>query len=319
MEQDSWEFRFYDFVKDWISKDPEIKVKTSGSTGEPKMISLFKKQMIQSAFMTGEFLGLQIKQKALCCLPVEYIAGKMMVVRAFVLGLNLVKVKPSGNPLENINEDFDFAAMTPHQVFNILHSSEGEKKLNKIKNLIIGGADISFNLLQKIRQLKNNTFHTYGMTETITHVAMKKLTGTNPGACFNALPGVRFSTDEKNCLVIHAPHLSEKSIITNDIVDLVNASKFNYVGRYDNIINSGGIKISPELVENKLLPFLKCRFIISGIPDEKLGQRLVLVVEGAIEPPAVFDRIYQEAKLDRYEIPKQIFHLNHFEETESGK
>jgi O-succinylbenzoic acid--CoA ligase len=318
-DQKSWEYQFYKLLEAWISDHPNIIAKTSGSTGYPKKVEIDKNRMIQSTKMTGDYLVLQQDQKALLCLPVNTIAGTMMVIRAFVLGLNLFPIKPTGNPLQNINEDFDFAAMTPFQVYNIMQSKEGENKLNKIKNLIIGGADISFELYQKIKQLNNNTYHTYGMTETITHVAMKKLTGCKPDNFFNALPGVRFSLDEKNCLVIHAPHLSERIIVTNDIVELENDTQFNFIGRYDHIINSGGIKISPEVVENKLSPYIKQRFVITSLTDDRLGEKVVLAVEGTPDKSIEFDNIFQKARLDRYEIPKRIIFMKKFQETTSGK
>jgi len=187
-----WETDLYSFILDWTSDKESISIKTSGSTGSSKWMEFEKEKMIKSAQLTGQFFKLQKNNKALLCLPVDFIAGKMMVVRAFELGLNMIPVKPSGNPLNNLNVSFDFAAMIPMQVYNILEDKNGIDKLNQIQNLIIGGGEIYNSLLQKIEKLKNNTYHTYGMTETITHVALKKISGENPDPAFLGLPEIKF-------------------------------------------------------------------------------------------------------------------------------
>ena len=311
----SWEANLYEFILDWVSDFPVLKVKTSGSTGTAKWMKVEKERMIKSAQLTGQFFNLQKNDTALLCLPVNFIAGKMMVVRAFVLGLNLIPVEPSGSPLKNLNKLFEFAAMTPMQVYNTLNLDSGFQKLDRIKNLIIGGGEISQALLKEVRKLENSTFHTYGMTETFTHVAIKKLNGKNPDLNFVALPGIEFFKDKYECLVISAPTLSEKYFTTNDIVDLKDEKTFQFIGRFDNIINSGGIKVSPELIEQKLHSYLKERFIVAGIPDNQLGQKLVLIIEKYDELQVDFANI----GLTKYEIPKQVFFLPQFPETDSGK
>jgi len=190
----SWEYSLYTFILDWISSSKTISVNTSGSTGKPRQLKIEKDKMIQSALLTGNFFNLKKNDKAMLSLPVEFIAGKMMVVRAFVLKLNLFPIEPTGNPL--LNENYDFAAFTPLQVFNILGDFNGRKKLNLIKNVIIGGGEITESLVKQIRSLQNNTFHTYGMTETLTHVALKKLNGNDNQKYFNALPGIQFESDD---------------------------------------------------------------------------------------------------------------------------
>jgi O-succinylbenzoic acid--CoA ligase len=239
----------------------------------------------------------------------------MMVVRAFVIGLNLIPVKPTNIPLQYITEFLDFAALTPMQVSDTLKQENGINQLNQVKNLIIGGGEINHHLINIIRKLQNNSYHTYGMTETLTHIALKKLNGTSPDSCFHALPGVKFEKDDRNCLVILAPHLSPKKFLTNDIVDLVNEKSFNFIGRHDNVINSGGIKIFPELVEQKLLPFIQNRFIIAGLPDEKLGFMVVLMIESKEKRTLNFSK----ADLSKYQIPKEVYYLDNFPETENGK
>ena len=193
----AWKKTLYQFILEWISDNPSVKIKTSGSTGTPKWIDIPKEKMIKSALITGEFFNLQKGDKTLLCLSTDFIAGKMMVVRAFILGLNLIPVEPSGNPFKDIDDEFDFAAMTPMQVYNIFKENTGIQKLNRIKNLIIGGGELNFNLKQKIRKLDNNTYHTYGMTETITHVALKKLSGPDTDNYFKALKGICFEKEKR--------------------------------------------------------------------------------------------------------------------------
>ena len=312
-------YNLYNFIMSWISDEPAITVKTSGSTGKPKEIVLSKKSMTESAKLTGQFLSLKRGDRALLCLPVDFIAGKMMVVRAFVLGLDLVPVEPVSDPLKNINESFGFAAMTPMQVHNTLENTCGYEKLNKIEKLIIGGGDISGKLLQKIQKLKNKTYHTYGMTETVTHIALKRLNGITPDAFFKALQGITFEKDERECLVINASHISNKKIVTNDIVNLKNEAEFNFIGRFDNVINTGGIKVFPEIAEKKLSCIINSRYIIAGLPDEKLGEKVVLIIETKNHDKDRFEKIISNSSLSKYEKPKEILFIEKFPETENGK
>jgi O-succinylbenzoic acid--CoA ligase len=310
-----WEIHFYQFILDWLSNSDFISIKTSGSTGAAKLMKVEKEKMIKSAQLTGQFFNLQKNNIAMLCLPVEFIAGKMMVIRAFALGLNLIPVEPSGYPMKGVTNFFDFAAMTPMQVYNTMKLEGGHQKLNLVKKLIIGGGEINQHLLKKIRKLDNDTYHTYGMTETLTHVALKKLNGKNPDAYFVAIPGVTFEKNDRDCLVISAPHVSNTQIRTNDIVDLKNNHSFNFIGRFDNVINSGGIKISPETIESKLSSIIQNRYIIAGFADNQLGQKVILIIEGKEK----FFIDYARVGLSEYEMPKQVYFLDHFPETENGK
>jgi o-succinylbenzoate---CoA ligase len=314
-----WERKFYQFIKEWISTESFIKTRTSGSTGKPKPIRISKEKMIQSALMTGKFFSLKPIDKALLCLPVDFIAGKMMVVRSFVLGFNLCPVQPSTNSLEFTKENFDFAAITPMQVHNILSGPGGYVKLNRISKLIIGGSDIHPELLQKIKSLKNESWQTYGMTETITHIAVRKLNPPDDSENYKALPGITFRKDERKCLVIKAPHLSNKEIVTNDIVELINEREFRFIGRFDNVINSGGIKVTPEIVEAKLSRFIPSYFIIAGFPDSVLGEKIVLIIEGSEIKDLNLNDLARQAGLSKFEIPKQVFWYPGFPLTKSGK
>ena len=296
---------FGKFLLEWFDENEFIELTTSGTTGNPKKIKLLKQAMVNSALATSEFFHLPQKTKALHCLSTDYIAGKMMLVRALVCGWDLDVVKPESNPLKYNSNTYDFAAMVPLQV------EESFSELNRIGKIIVGGAKLNFDLIQKLKAIKSEIFETYGMTETITHVAVKKI-----GAeVFSALPGIDFSTDERNCLVINAPKLSSNQIVTNDVVDLVDNHKFIWKGRFDHVINSGGVKLFPEQIEEKLQNKIKQRFFVTGLPDEKFGEKLVLVIEG--KPVELNEDVFQS--LTRFEKPKEIRFVESFSETETGK
>lgn len=294
-----------DFLLDWFDSKSYIEMQTSGTTGAPKIISVSKQAMVESALATGDFFELQPGNKALQCLPVKYVAGKMMLVRAMILGLDLEFVAPSSHPLDHLDMDFDFVAMVPLQAQNSL------VELKRVKKMIIGGAAINKNLEKQLLKLPTQVFETYGMTETITHIAARKL----GEKAFTVLPGVTISYDDRNCLVIHAPRISDDVIVTNDIVELVNENQFVFLGRMDNVINSGGIKLIPEQIEEKLAHHIHQRFFITSKPDTELGEKVILVVEG--EKQDLGDDLYDE--LDKYEKPKEIVFINCFKETGSGK
>jgi len=305
------------FLSDWLDEKPSIEVQTSGSTGTPKNIFLKKQQMVNSAMATGKYFDLREESTALLCLPVDYIAGKMMLVRAMVLGLKLDYVAPSSKPLNEISKTVDFAAMVPLQLENSIDEIE------RIKTLIVGGAAVSRLLKEKVHSKSTAVFETYGMTETITHVAIRNIKLSiiegQTGKGFKALPDVSFSKDERECLVISAPKVSDDSVITNDIVNLISETEFEWLGRFDNVINSGGIKLFPEQIEKKLAELLINRFFVAGLPDENLGQRLVLVVEGELDANKLLQTLKEDDNFEGFEIPKSIHKLPKFLETDTGK
>jgi len=308
-----------DFLFDWVNDKPYIRVNTSGSTGKPKRIMLQKQHMINSALASGDFFGITVGDSALHCLPSNFIAGKMMLVRAMVLGLEIDTVEPTGDPLSGIEKDYDFCAMTPFQTKNSL------QQLNRIKKLIVGGAPVPKTLINRLQNKKTEVFETYGMTETVTHIAAKQLNNFSDGksienTSFKILPHISISQDERACLVIEASEILKAPIITNDIVNLVSDREFKWMGRYDNVINSGGIKLMPEQIERKLAAIIPNRFFVAGVPDEALGEKLILVIEGdAIDEASVLREIKALKSLDTYEVPKAIYHTAVFEETENRK
>ena len=301
----------YSFLHDWFSDSTVIAVKTSGSTGKPKIIELQKEFMSNSAIATGTFFSLSKKTTALLCMSSDYIAGKMMLVRAIVLGWHIDVVLPVSSPLKGVEKTYDFSAMVPMQLQNSLSD------IYKVKKLIVGGGIVSQELEQQIQEVSTAVFATFGMTETITHIAVKKLNHYNEVGKppYKLLPSVTISTDQRNCLVIHAPKVSEDIINTNDVVEIISDTEFNWFGRHDNVINSGGIKLHPEEIEKKLSQVISQRFFVTGITDEILGEKLVLVVEG--EP---FKLILNNTEnLSKYETPKDIYFVGQFIETETKK
>ena len=317
---------FGDFLLNWIDKESTVQVKTSGSTGMPKMIVLEKQHMVNSALATGKFFNLEAGDSALSCLSGAYIAGKMMLVRAMILGLELDWVEPSTTPLLGNDKTYDFCAMVPLQLDNSLG------QINRIKTLIVGGAPLSKSLKEKVQNVKTRIYETYGMTETISHIAVKKVNHVNAVGSrqpvrqagvvenyFSILPNVSITTNERDCLVIHAPDINFEPVVTNDIVNIISETQFEWLGRYDNVINSGGVKLIPEQIELKLASILKSRFFVTGIPDEKLGQKLILLVEENNENYELLEKAKSLETLEKYEIPKDIFFVKNFIETENGK
>lgn len=297
------------FLLDWFSDEKTITVQTSGSTGIPKSIQLKKELMINSAEATGVCFGLQENITALSCLPTEYIAGKMMLIRALTLGWNLDIIEPNSNPLEKVNKQYDFSAMVPLQLENSLSN------IGLIKKVIVGGGAVSSSLQEKLQNISTQIFATYGMTETITHIAIKKLNHIKIYPNFyQTLPNVTIYKDERNCLVIDAPKVADQIIFTNDVVRLISDTQFEWLGRFDNVINSGGIKLHPEKIEEKLSKIISNRFFVTGIKDEKLGEKLILIVEGKQQ-----EMYLQNAQLSKFEIPKEIYFIDQFIETKTGK
>jgi O-succinylbenzoic acid--CoA ligase len=241
------------------------------------------------------------------CLPTNYVAGKMMFVRSFILGLEMKFVEPTSDPLKNIDEEFDFCAMVPLQAKNSLE----KLKTKQIKKLIIGGVKVHKALEQELVKLPMEIYETYGMTETITHIAAKRI----GEEAFTVLPNVKISVDERECLVIKAKNISSHKIVTNDIVNLISDTQFVWEGRYDNIINSGGIKLLPEQIEDKLSTLIPRRYFVSGVEDEILGEKTVLYVEGA--PFTIEESVFNV--LEKFEKPKEIIFIKKFNETATGK
>ncbi len=312
---EAWEKDVYGFIIEWFDDKDFVCVSTSGSTGAPKQIQLPKSQVVKSALRSVKEFGLCKGMKVLHCLPSQFIAGKLMIVRAFVANLDLYIQKPDNNPLQFITENFEFAAMVPLQVQNSLVDTH---KLGRIKKLLIGGGAVSPDLHKKLQAVDAQCYLSFGMTETITHVAIKKLNGAQPDSCFRAMAKVCFSTDKDGCLIIDDGELGLKVSCT-DVVELIDEKHFRWLGRSDNVINSGGIKFFPEKIEARLSKLIDRRYFISSLPDSLLGERIVLFVEG--HPQGNTEELVNKVKsaCEAYEAPKQFIYIKEFVMTKTGK
>lgn len=309
-----------DFLQEWFDEKPYVTGRTSGSTGKPKEIRLDKEDMRASARMTNRFFGINGDSVLLLCLSVSYIAGKMMVVRALEAGADLWAIPANSHPLRDVEwrdgQAVDLAAMVPMQVEVSLQERKEAELFGCVRQLLIGGAPVSERLEHQLERLPTVSYATYGMTETVSHVALRKI---GWGMEYFALENVRFEQDERGCLLIDAPHLQQRHFVTNDIVDLLDEQHFRWLGRWDHVIISGGLKFFPEVIEQKISRFFNGRFFIASRPDERLGERIVLVVEGKL--PMAFDLLKEQLDrvLNPYERPREFVVLPHFAETRTGK
>lgn len=324
--QSDFELRTFDFIQRWFSDQVEFLLHTSGSTGEAKPIVITRSQMVSSALLTQQAIALQLGYTALVCLDTRYIAGQMMLVRSFTIGMKVMIVEPAANPLQKLSTDsqIDFIALVPYQVYSILESKE-IAMLNNIKKVIIGGASLSQPAQEKIKSLHCLCFATYGMTETISHVALQPLNGKHISKLFHTLPKIFVSTDSRDCLTLAVPYI-DNLVVTNDLVIIKDNHSFIWLGRWDNVINSGGVKISPERLEAVLeLAFLSLnlhhRFIISSAPDPALGERLLLVIETHLVDEATETSLSEHISknIAVFERPKKIVGYFPFPETNTGK
>ena len=309
-EGEGYEQIIGNFLLDWLDDKSYVTVNTSGSTGTPKLIKINKQAMVNSSVMTGDFFGIKPGNTALHCLPSKYIAGKMMLVRAMILGLELDMVSPTTMPAYDNLVQYDFCAMVPLQVKNSLH------RLNNVNTIIVGGARVSKSLLDALQELDATVYETYGMTETVSHIAIKQLNHSKEKQThFKILPNISIVTDDRDCLVIDAKALASDKVITNDIVEMVSDNEFDIIGRFDNMINSGGVKLFPEQIEAKLQSHIESPFFITSEEDDDLGQRVVLVLES--DSNKLDSEIFKS--LDKFEVPKVIYNLPKFVITETGK
>lgn len=307
-----------EFLTEWNNESDMILVHTSGSTGNPKPMYVEKKRMLNSARITCDFLGLRPGDTAFLCMPLDYIAGKMLVVRSIERKLNLVSVTPSGHPLKNISLSFDkpsLAAMVPLQVYNSLNVAAEAETLRSFTHLIIGGGAIDDELAKALRSFPNHVWSTYGMTETLSHIALRRLNGDSASEWYTPFDSVDVSQNEDGCLVIDAPLVHDGKLVTNDIVELKDG-KFRILGRKDNVICSGGIKIQMEEVERALRPYMESNFMITKRSDKKFGEIVVLITENdnIAEVEAICKRV-----LPKYWCPHDYLHVESIPLTETGK
>ena len=313
---EEWQKSVMIFIQQWFNAEDYILVNTSGSTGIPQVISLSKSKMKISAAMTCDYFGLKPLDRALLCLSADNIAGKMMLVRAIERGLYLIAVNPVGCPLSSVTEKVKFTAMVPLQVEHCLVSN----CLDKTEKLLIGGVTVSEKMQEKLNTIPVECYSSYGMTETMSHVAIKKLNGQDVSEWYEGLSDISFSLDESGCLQIEALTLGIKKLQTNDLCELRGNHHFKWLGRLDFVINSGGVKVSPEPLEKSLSSFLPFPFFISGIPDEKLGEQVVIFVEASSAEQIPVNQILKIIlEWPKYKRPKDIYFVHEFAYTSSGK
>lgn len=299
------------FIEDWNSPSDSFSVKTSGSTGVPKVIQINKKCARASALTTCEYLDLKSNQNALLCLSPNTIAGKMMIIRSLVRNLNLIVVEPTSTPLDSLDEQLDFIAMVPMQMRQTINKNL--EKLKRGQKIIIGGGPISTDLDREIRELPVLAYHTFGMSETISHVAMRNISAGDQ--FFEAVPNVSFESKDGE-LIIQAPHLGIGALKTNDAVELIDPQHFRWLGRTDFVINSGGVKLHPEEIEQQLSNLISQPFFISGVKDELLGEKVILCIESS---PLNLEKSSFDEVLNKYQVPKSIYYFDSFIYTDSKK
>lgn len=305
------------FLKEWFNESKYISVQTSGSTGVPHVMQVEKSRMLHSAKTTCVFLGLKKNDSALLCMNLKYIGAKMVVVRSIYAGLNLITTGSLGYPL-SVVESTDFAAMTPLQVYNTLQDKRQKEKLRQIRHLIIGGGAIDDYLSKELFDFPHAIWSTYGMTETLSHIALRKINGSGYSEWYTPFEDIQISLSEKQTLVINAPKLTTTTLITNDIAEINTEGKFRILGRLDNVINSGGVKIQIEEVEHILKKEITCDFMITSASDKKFGEIVVMLIKQGTYDPDVLEIILRK-ELPEYWIPKKIFFIENLPFTETNK
>lgn len=311
----------YVFLSEWFSPDEEMEVQTSGSTGEPKRMRVSKARMICSAVKTCSYLSLCPVSVALLCMDMKYIGAKMMVVRALVCGMRLVVRRPSRHPLADVKEHVDFVAMVPLQFYQTLQTKKEREKLKRIHSVIIGGGAVDETVLEDLYDfpVSCRIYSTYGMTETLSHIALRSLNGCMASERYTPLEGVSLSLSSRGTLTVHVPDVCEETLETNDVVRLYPDGTFTVIGRSDNVVNSGGIKIQIEEDEKLLRPYMDVPFALTSVPDPSLGEALVLLVaqDGCFTVRELFN--LAECHLPRYHKPRHIRIVDRIPETENGK
>ena len=317
------------FCHQWVQGEEVFIQHTSGSTGAPKPIQIYRKQMMASARMTVSALGLMPGDWALVGLSASYIAGKMMLVRALEAGLHLLVVPPSSNPLTGVRKPVDFTALVPLQLKTILDGKD-EKQLmviNRMKAVIVGGGAVSTRLEHQVRQtLHCPVYSTYGMTETVSHIALRRLNGDGSTDYYQTLEGVQIQTDDRGCLMVRAEVTMQKWLVTNDVVEIEDGIRFRWLGRIDHVINSGGVKIHVEQLEERLERGIQLLgddylFFVAGLPDDKLGEAVTLFIQGDNPGKLILDQFssWLENSIDKYLRPRKVCFAPQFVFTGSKK
>ena len=310
-----------EFVVEWSNRKEWVEARTSGSTGRPKNIKIKKEQILASAQRTLNTLALSPGDGALLCLPNRFIGGKMMIARSIIGELDLYITENTAKPQLPEDVDIAFAAVVPYQMHNILKDKEASDRWKRVKKIIIGGGHVDKTLEAKLRDWPNEIYESFGMTETISHVALRRLSGTSSVEPFELLENISIELDDRGCMILHSETLPNNPTPTNDLIKLEGENKFHWLGRADNLINSGGVKIIPEVIEKIIKPLINTRFFIAGISDEALGEKVCLVLESMPLSSSDEELLIKDLReeLSKYEVPKEVHYIDAFVETETGK
>ena len=324
-----YETKTLEFCRNWLNGVQEFPMQTSGSTGIPKTISLTRQQMEASARRTIKLLNLEPGDNAFICLNTDYIAGMMMLVRGFLGNLQMTVVEPIGNPLALVSREqhIDFTSFVPMQLQTILHETpEALPQLNRAKGILVGGAPVALSLHRELQRIVPPVYLTYGMTETASHIAVRRLNGPTAADYYDVLDNIKIGIDKRGCLTIQGDVTNKELLMTNDIVELLTPTRFRWIGRVDNIINTGGVKVQVEKVELAVAEAFSDaadspRFFVAPQPDDLLGEKIVLLLEGEQLAQAEEQKLLSRlnALLQKFEIPKQILYTPSFSETATGK
>jgi O-succinylbenzoic acid--CoA ligase len=322
-----YEARVLELLRQWLTGAQEFGQRTSGSTGDPQLIVLKRQQLAASAARTGDYFDLGPGDRALVCLNCEYIGGKMMLVRGLERNMHLTVVEPHADPFTEVSDDaeFDFAAFVPLQLSAMLAAGRAPR-LNKMRAILIGGAGVAPSLLRQVEQLTVPVYLTYGMTETASHMALRRLNGPDASPHYRVLPGLHLGQDERGCLTVRGDVTDDQLIVTNDRIEVLDKHTFDWLGRVDFVLNSGGVKVQAEKIEQVLDVALaevgeSRRAFVAGRPDERLGQAVTAYVEGASLSATTEEKVLDllRARLDKYEQPRTIVYVPAFQTTASGK
>ncbi|SDY33919.1 AMP-binding protein [Hymenobacter psychrophilus] len=327
-ELNGYEARVLDFVREWLNGAQEFSLTTSGSTGPPQPVHFRRQQLEASARRTGDYFDLGPGERLLVCLNCEFVGGLMMLVRGLERRMHLTIVEPQANPLALVAPDatFDFAAFVPLQMQALLAAGQAPR-LNQLRAILVGGAPVEGSQAHEIEALKVPVYLTYGMTETASHIALRRLNGPQASPTYQVLPGIAVGQDERGCLTVRADVTNDELIVTNDLIRLApDGHSFEWLGRADFVINSGGVKVAAEKVERVLeLGLMELglnrRAFVAGQPDARLGQQVTAFVEGEPLPEAGQQQLREllGQRLDRYEVPRQLVFVPEFQTTASGK
>ncbi|UOR07563.1 AMP-binding protein [Hymenobacter aerilatus] len=326
-ELNGYEARVLDFCRQWLNGALEFELQTSGSTGQPQPVRMTRRQLTASAARTGDYFDLGPDTPLLACLNCEFVGGLMMLVRGFERHMHITIVEPQADPLVLLpaNASIAFASFVPLQLRTLLETGRAEQ-LNQMKLILVGGAPTDAALTQQIAQLTVPVYLTYGMTETASHIALRHLNGPEASPYYRVLPGIHVEQDERGCLAIRADVTNDQLIVTNDQVRLLDQHTFEWLGRADFVINSGGVKVQAEKVELVLEVALaelevSRRAFVTGLPDERLGEQVTAVLEGHPLLPAQQDQLIGllEERLSKYERPRRLLFVPQFQTTASGK